>query len=458
MNRVAKRTWIMGLFLAILLGGMLVFITDFTRNAQKWVTSAGSAHVYNNGNVGCGTILDRDGNILLDIGSSRTYAADALTRQSTMHWLGDRKGFIRAGAVSHYAAQMSGFDIINGVYAFSGTGGTTELTISGRIQNKALTALAGRKGTVAVYNYKTGEILCAVTSPTYDPDNVPDVSDDPEGQYTGVYLNRFLQSTYVPGSIFKVVTTAAALESVPDIESRTFTCTGEYKYAEDAVVTCETAHGKLSLKGALAKSCNCCFAQIAEKVGRKNMVKYTDRFHIAEPVSFDGVTSARGNYDISQTGAVSFAWSCIGQHTDLVNPARYLTFMGTVASGGEGVEPFLVRRVSSAEEVTYEAEPVSTGRIMSAQTAEKVKSFMRNNVSSGYGDEHFPGLHVCAKSGTSQLGGGQTSNAMFAGFVADDAYPYAFIVVVENGGYGANTCVPVIGAVLAEIRAAAEGR
>lgn len=61
---------------------------------------------------------------------------------------------------------------------------------------------------------------------------------------------------------------------------------------------------------------------------------------------------------------------------------------------------------------------------------------MRNNVQSVYGDWNFNGMNVCAKSGTSQLGGGQKSNAMFAGFVEDEQYPLAFIVVVENGGYG----------------------
>lgn len=445
MNRVNKRTWIMGLFLAILLGGTGFFIGEYFTQAQNWIVSTGSAHVYNNGNIGCGTILDRNGTVLLDIGSSRNYASDELTRKATMHWLGDRKGFIRAGAVTHYAAQMAGFDIINGVYASEGTGGTTQLTLSAKIQNAALAALAGRKGTVGIYNYKTGEILCAVTSPTYDPDNVPNVEGD--DAYAGVYLNRFLQSSYVPGSIFKVVTTAAALECVPGIESKTFTCTGRLEYGDEAV-TCETAHGQLDLKGALAHSCNCCFAQIAKLVGRKNMEKYVSKYQVVQPLIFDGVTTAKGNYDIKDTGAVSFAWSAIGQHSDLINPCRYMTFMGTVANGGQGVEPYLVSRVTSGEEVTYTVEPVKTERIMSRETAKTVQEYMRNNVVSIYGAGNFPGLTVCAKSGTSQLGGGQRSNAMFAGFVMDEEYPLAFIVVVENGGYGANTCVPIISQVL----------
>ena len=448
MNRVTKRTWLMGLFIGLLLGGMLFFIWEYATEAEDWIVSAGSPHVYNNSNIGCGTVTDRSGTVLLDISESRTYSTDLTTRQSTLHWLGDRKGYISASAVSSYAAEMAGFDLINGIYNDSGDGGRATLTLSAQVQNAAYNAMSGRKGTVAVYNYKTGEILCAVTTPTFDPDNVPDIEGDTSGQYEGVYLNRFLQSTYIPGSIFKVVTTAAALESVPDILDKTFTCYGAYEYGTEKV-TCERAHGTLTLKTALSNSCNCSFAQIAELIGRKNMLKYVEQFGVTDSLSFDGVTTAEGNYDISQAGAVSFAWSCIGQYTDLINPARYMTFMGTIAGGGVGVEPYIMAEVRSGDQVTYEARTTKTGRIMSKETAELVKTYMRNNVQSVYGDWNFSGLNVCAKSGTSQLGGGQTSNAMFAGFVEDEAYPLAFIVVVENGGYGSATCVPILSKVLA---------
>lgn len=456
MNRVTKRSWLMGLFILLLLGGMSFFVLEYTVKADKWVVSPGSPHVFKGSNLGTGTVVDRDNVVLLDVEEERKYSDNAQTRASTMHWLGDRQGSIQAGAVGSYAAVMSGYDKVNGLYDFSGSGGVEKLTLSARVQNAALTALNGRKGTVGIYNYKTGEILCAVTSPTYDPDNVPDIEGDTSGKFDGVYLNRFLQSSYVPGSIFKVVTTAAALECVPDIESKTFYCDGSYEYGTEAV-TCETAHGTLDLKGALAHSCNCSFAQIAQLVGRKNMEKYVKKFGITQSVSFDGVTSAVGNYDISNTGGASFAWSCIGQHSDLINPARFMTFMGTIANGGKGVEPFLVSSVARGEETVYEAKANATDRIMSQTTAEKLQSYLRNNVQSIYGDGHFPGLTVCAKSGTSQLGGGQKSNAMFSGFLLDEKYPLAFIVVVENGGYGSATCVPVLAPVLQECKAVLDG-
>ena len=456
MNRVTKRTWLMGVFIAVLLGGMLFFVWEYATQSQKWIVAAGSPHIYSGGNIGCGTVSDRSGKLLLDMTGGRKYASDEKTRKSTLHWLGDRSGFISAGAIAHYAADLSGFDKFNGIYTAEGAGGEATLTLSSRVQNTALGALGDRKGTVGVYNYKTGEILCAVTSPTFDPENVPDIAGDNSGKYEGIYLNRFVQSTYIPGSIFKVVTTAAALESVDGIMDKRFRCTGTYEYGTEAV-TCESAHGTLDLKTALAYSCNCSFAQIAELVGKDAMVKYVKKFQVTEPLKFDGITTARGNYDISKTAMVSFAWSCIGQHTDLVNPARFMTFMGTIAGGGVAAEPYLMAQVRTGEDVAYTAKTSKTSRTMSAETANMLKSFMRNNVQSVYGDWNFGGLNVCAKSGTSQLGGEQTSNAMFAGFVADEQYPLAFIVVVENGGYGASACVPVLSKVLAECKAVMDG-
>lgn len=456
MNRVTKRTWLMGLFLGVLLGGMVLFAFQYVTKAGNWIVSPGSPHVFNNGNLGCGTVVDRGGNVLLDLNNGRTYSSDVTTRKSTLHWVGDRSGFISAGAVSKYAGAMAGFDLVNGVYN-GGSGGVERLTLSTRVQNAALTALYGRKGTVAVYNYKTGEILCAVTSPTYDPDNVPDIEGDTLGTYTGVYLNRFLQSSYTPGSIYKIVSCAAALDCVPGIESKTFTCTGEYAYGTEKI-TCERAHGTTDLKQALAVSCNCAFAQVAELIGKKNMQKYVDQFQINEKITFDGVTTAAGNYDISDAGAASFAWSCIGQHSDLVNPCRFMVYMGQIANGGTAAEPYLVSQVESDGTITYQAETKMTDRVMSQELSQKMRQYMRNNVEVTYGTWQFPGLTVGGKSGTAELGNDQVSNAMFAGFTTDDNYPLAFVVAVENGGYGAATCVPILSVVLSECKAAMDGR
>ena len=461
MKRVTNRTWLMGLFVLVLMGGLMFFLGDYWLHADQWIAAPGSPHVYSSTNLGVGTITDSSGTVLLDMTDGRTYSDNASTRKATLHWLGDREGNISAAAVSHYAGYMVGFDRINGIYSSGGDAGNAELTLSARVQRAALEAMGNRKGTVAVYNYKTGEILCALTTPTYDPENVPDIAGDTSGAWEGVYLNRFTQSAYIPGSIYKIVTTAAALDCVQGIHDMTFQCTGKVEYGEGdniATVTCEGVHGYQDLKSAFANSCNCAFAQIAELIGRKNMQQYVEDFQVTLPLSFDGVTTARGNYDITGAGAASFAWSCIGQHTNTINPARYMAFMGAIAAGGQGVQPYVVSQVTCGSETTYAAETRKSERIMSREVAETVKAYMRSNVKNVYGDWRFPGINVCGKSGTSQLGGGETANAMFAGFVDEERYPLAFVCVVENGGYGAGTCIPILSAVLAESMAVMDGR
>lgn len=456
MNRVTNRTWLMAVFILVLVGGMVFFLGDYWMNAGRWVTAPGSPHVHSGANLGVGTVTDRTGKVLLDMEDGRTYSDNKTTRKSTLHWLGDREGKISAAAVSNYAGAMVGFDRINGVYNAADEAGISTLTLSARVQNAALEALNGRKGTVAVYNYKTGEILCAVTSPNYDPDQVPDIEGDDSGKWDGVYLNRFTQSAYVPGSIYKIVTTAAALQHVDDIADMTFHCSGRVEYGSGSnvtAVTCEKKHGDVDLRGALANSCNCAFAQIAALIGRKNMESVVDKLQITEPVTFDGVTTARGNYDITGAGAASFAWSCIGQHTDTINPARFMTFMGAIAGGGQAVKPYLVSEVVCGDNVTYQAKTEKEDRILSEEVAAILKDYLRNNVKNVYGDNRFPNIGICGKSGTSQVGGGQTSNALFAGFAKDERYPLAFVCVVENGGYGATTCIPILSNILWECMA-----
>ena len=453
MHKVNGRTWIVSVFLLVLLGGLSIFLYRYSLYAQDWASFSGSPHIYEAGNLKGGRITDRGGHILLDYNEGKHYSEDPATRTSTLHWVGDRPQNIRGSLLDHYGAKMFDYDPIRGFYTHTQfeEQGQIMLTLSSYVQNTAMAAMQGRKGTVAVYNYKTGEILCAVSSPSFDPDNVPrDLAANP--MYEGVYMNRFTQGRYPPGSIYKTVTAAAALDTVPDILNQSFACTGVYKYGIDQV-TCERAHGSVTLKTALAHSCNCAFAQIAEQVGKENMQKYVKRFRLTEPLRFDGIVTAKGNYDVAGAAPVELAWSCIGQYTDLINPARFLSFMGSVAGGGKAAEPYMVSKVLSGERVTYRAQPEPGPRIMDEKLAIQVQELMHNNVKTVYGQSNFPGFKkVCAKSGTSELGGGKKSNAMFAGFILDEEYPLAFMAVVENAGYGAANCVPILSRVLSACR------
>lgn len=448
MNRIAQRSKFALILAAVLLIGLFFFVGEYLFQADDWIVFPGSPHVYSGANLNCGMVTDRSGTLLMDATDGRIYADDTALRRSVLHILGDRDGFISAPALHQYSSEMVGFDRFNGVYSLGGTGGKAVLTLSAAAQKAAQQALAGRKGTIGVYNYKTGEILCMVSSPNYDPDQVPDFQNDFSQEYEGVYLNRFTQATYVPGSIFKLVTTAAALETLPDAEEMTFTCTGSYQIGGDTVI-CDGVHGTLNLEGALAHSCNSAFAQLAMKLGESTLEKYAKKLQITEPVTFDGITTARGRFEVDRnTADVNVAWSAIGQYTDAVNPCRFMIYMGAIANGGIAAEPYLVASVQSGRTSRYKAKTSMTDRYLSAAAANALTDMMENNVQTIYGAGNFPGLTVCAKSGTAEVGGGRQPNATFAGFVRDAEYPLAFVVVVENGGGGSATCVPILSSVL----------
>ena len=452
MNRIMGRAKMLLILVLVLAVTTSFFIGEYIIHADRWVMSSGSPHVYNAGNLGCGVVADREGILLMDLKDGSQYAENATLRSSVLHWLGDRQGNISAPALSHYAKEIAGFDPVSGVYAYGGTGGRVNLTLSAEAQIAALNAMGDYKGTIAVYNYKTGEILCAVTTPTYDPDNVPDISGDTTGTFSGVYMNRFVQSNYTPGSIFKIVTAAAALEHIPDIMEQTFTCRSVLEYGIDKV-TCEQWHGTLTFREAFARSCNCAFAQIADQLGGKVLERYARQFGVLDSVSFDGVKTIAGNIDAEGAAPVLVAWSAIGQHKDLINPCAYLQFVGTIASDGISTTPHLVEQITAGGKTTYRVSDAPGKRVMSSSTANTLHDMMRNTVQNYYGDDIFGGFTVCAKSGTAEVGGDKKPNAMFTGFVVDKNYPLAFIVAIENGGYGRQTCVPVLMPVLQACKA-----
>ena len=453
MNRIALRSYIVMLFAILLLGGFAFFLVEYATQADDWVTSSGSPHVYNGGNIGTGVVTDREDVLLLDMRDGRTYSSSKDVRKTFVHWVGDRYGSVNAPAVSHYAAELAGFDILTGTYKYGQTGGVAKLTLSAKVQTAALEAMGDRKGTVAVYNYKTGELICAVSTPGFDPDNVPQTGLEEGGKNEGMYVNRFTQSVYVPGSVFKIVTLAAALETIPDIQQQKFTCKGEYTIGSQKI-TCEDKHRTQDLKTAFRNSCNCAFAQIAQQLGKETLSRFVEQFGVTRSIQFDGITTAKGNYDLEGAMEWDLAWSSVGQYTDQINPCAFLTFVGAIAGDGRGVTPYVVGEVSGGDGVTYTAKTETRGRIMSASTAKILREYLCFNVEDKYGSDNFPGLTVGGKTGTAEVGGGKKPNALFTGFVEDEQYPLAFIVVVEDGGYGAKVSLPIAAKVLAACKEA----
>lgn len=454
MNRIALRTNIALIVALLLLAGLVFFIVEYTMESEKWVMTEGSPHVYNGKvNINTGVAVDRDNTILLDMRDGRKYSNVAAIRASTIHWVGDRSGNVIAPALGEYASDIVGYDGFNGLYSYGKTGGVAQMTLSAEVQAAALEAMADHKGTVAVYNYRTGELICSVSTPTFDPDNAPVITEENQDQYDSIYYNRFTQGRYIPGSIFKIVTLAAALEEISDIRQQTFMCRGEYKIG-NKTIQCDGVHWEQNLQMAFRNSCNCAFAQISEQLGGETLRRYVEQFGLTESIHFDGITTNAGSYSIEDEDGngnmYEVAWSSIGQYKDQINPCSFMTFVGAIANGGQVVYPYVIEEVSCDGTVSYSATTVKGERIMSPETADIVEEFMGFNVSDKYGAENFPGLTVAAKTGTGEVGGDKRPNAMLAGFVMDEEYPLAFIVAVEDGGYGKPVCVPIISKILAK--------
>jgi len=447
MKKVKRRTYCLFLLIAAIGLGTLVYIVRYITKGADWVTFPANQNVYTNGMLTAGTVYDRNGLLLASAsGAEKSYADDRTVRLATLHVTGDYAGSIGTGALSVFADKLLGYNLLTGVYSFGGKGNSVYLTIDAALNAVAYDALAGRNGTVAVYNYKTGEILVNVSAPAYDPADKPEISDD-DPSYEGVYLNRFLSSTYTPGSVFKLVSAVAAIETLPDAYDRTYICTGR-GIVGGGTVTCTGTHGEIALDEALAESCNLYFAQLSLDLGGTVLARYAREMGLTTSQRIDGIATAAGNFTVAEPGTVALAWSGIGQYEDLVNPAAMLTLMGAVANGGTPAAPRFLLKVTSGLGLATGASKTTGEQLLNPDTADALKSLMRGNVRYGYGDAAFPGLTVCAKTGTAEVGDGGAPHAWIVGFLDDEAYPLAFVVVAEHGGSGLSVAGKIANTVL----------
>ena len=335
--------------------------------------------------------------------------------------------------------------LFTGAYSPLGSGNTLSLTIDAHYNYVAYNALDGRKGTVGVYNYKTGEILCMMSNPSFDPLDPPDVSSDSE-RWEGVYLNRFLSSTFTPGSVVKTVTMAAAIEKIPDLYARTWDCTGSTEVGGQPI-TCIDAHGTIDVEEALAKSCNAVFALLANELGAQTMQEYFDKAGLTSTYSVSGISTVPSKFVFSGTSANQLGWAGVGQYNDAVNPCSLMVFMGAVANGGQAAVPQLVMDVKTGFGMsTHWYREKKTGVLIEPMTASRLADAMAYTAEYT-GKSRFGNIDICVKSGTAEVGGGKKPNAWFTGFIRDPEHPYAFVVLVENGGGGSS----VAGAVAAQV-------
>ena len=446
MRKIEKRAVLCLIIALALIAGLGLFCFRFVTNASDWAAYPYNRHMYSNsGQLLSGTILDRDGDVLTEVkDGERVYYPDATVRRATVHAVGDGSGYIGTGALTAFADRLSGYNLITGGYSPLGSGRNLTLTLDAYLNVTAYNAMDGRQGTVGVYNYKTGDILCMVSTPSFDPENPPAASEAQDG----IYLNRFLSSAQVPGSIFKTVTLTAALENLPDLKDRTFTCTGETTVG-GTVITCPKPHGKMDIASAFANSCNGVFGALAAELGGDTMTKYVEQAGLTRRMSVDGIMTAAGHYDVRDADKGQIGWSGVGQYTDTVNPCNMMTYMGAIANGGTAAVPRLILDITTPSGIpTSWQRTEETDTLVQASTASQVKEMMKNNVVQTYGTDRFRGLDIGAKSGTAEVGGDKRPNAWFAGFLDDPEHPYAFIVLVENGGGGASVAGEIAATVL----------
>ena len=304
------------------------------------------------------------------------------------------------------------------------------------------------KGAVVVIDME-GRVLALASYPPYDP-NAFIVGGDAAANILldsrNPLVNYAIGSRDTPGSIFKLVTSATALEKSASAQTETHTCTGKTIIGGQEII-CMSSHGTLAMPEALAHSCNVAFGELAAELGAGVLQEYAEKLGLTGSISCEGYKTAPGKIDLSGADDGDVAWAGIGQYTDQVGALAFLRYMGAIANGGSAAEPYLMQRVRKGDDITYEAETKLTSAMIQPETAGTLTKLMRNDVQTIYGDWQFGGLSVCAKSGTAEREG-QTANAMFAGFVLDASCPVAFVVFVENGGAGSTVAAPMAAKVL----------
>ncbi len=457
MKMIRRRGYFLLILIIAFLAGTGILIYSFVAHSGEWALKSYNKHLYNYGTlVGAGTVYDcNDIELAKTVDRERVYAESKTTRKSTLHTVGDPKNFIKTGVQRVWGTRLTGYNQVFGVYSLKkyGKGDDIKLTLDSEICNTAYEALDGRKGTVGVVNYKTGDIICCVSTPSYDVNYPPSSSEiENDEDYAGLYINRLYNAHYVPGSTFKIVTAICAIENMPDVFERTWDCSGKFTPEHGTDIICNANHGhKVDFETALAKSCNSVFAQIAIELGDEKLSETAQRLGIGSPVKVSGeLESFAGKFNVDGVADDKLGWTGIGQGDTRIPPIAMLRIVSAVANGGSAVSMNIVENTfSQAGKKLNIALPTGRTQLMDSAVASTMKDLLRNNVKEQYGDYRYEGLNLCAKSGTAQIDEDEDHNiAWFTGFMDDEDCPYAFVVAIENGNSGSQVAGPVANRVM----------
>jgi len=340
-------------------------------------------------------------------------------------------------------------------------------TVDRRIQEAAERAMAGHAGAVVVMDPRSGDILAMTSSPAFPLDRFTGNLDREEWlrlvrDPMTPLMNRALQSQYAPGSVFKVIVTAAGLQegSLTPMD-RTY-CNGEYHLGAWTFKDWkEGGHGHVDLRSALINSCNIFYYQAGFKVGPDALARYAQAFGFGVPTGIDLGSEKPGLVPFAEWKRKRYGrgWQAgdtinmsIGQGQLLVTPLQVARMMAAVANGGVLWKPRLVERVERADgSLAYSSSSRTTGHVTLSPV---VWNFLRHALTGVVNEggtgaaARIPGVEIAGKTGTAQSVSKSDSSkgqdhAWFASFAPADDPQYVVVVLVERGGKGGQVAAPI---------------
>ena len=303
----------------------------------------------------------------------------------------------------------------------------------------------GKAGAAVVMNYKTGELLAMISLPIFDPQSITQAVKQ---NALHPFWNRALQSVLPPGSTFKIITAAAALQNLADAETRTFTCTGATQVMDQLIRDYNGAHhGDIKLARAFRVSCNNTFAQAALLVGDAALRKTAEDFGFNDNFLFRDIVVENSVYPTSNRNLVEVAWSGDGQSQVAATPLHMCMVAAAIANDGVMMEPRLISKVESpAGVVRLRYSQKVYRRACTGELAQKLDGYMKDVVQNGTGTKaQVEGLTIAGKTGSAESasGGQDVTHAWFVGYIDDPATPYACSVFVEEGDSGGSVAAPI---------------
>ncbi|MEE8705112.1 MAG: FtsW/RodA/SpoVE family cell cycle protein [Olsenella sp.] len=328
---------------------------------------------------------------------------------------------------------------LNSLAGVKNAGSSVVLTLNYQMQLAAEDALSGYQGAIVVMNPQTGAILAKASNPTYDLDDV----DSAINSSGSALLDRTTQ-LYTPGSTFKVITLAAAIDSGTASLDSTYSAPSSLDVDGRAVTNDRDAdYGEITLREALAYSANTVFGQVGQQVGADALVRYAKAFGYGTALGQDFSCSASLMPEPSEMTSWETAWAAcgqpVGEHQSPAGPQTTVmqnaVMVSAIANNGIVMNPYVVDHILSPEGVTTSTtSPKSLGQAVSSETASKVKEAMLEVVTSGTGTAaRVSGYEVAGKTGTAQVGS-NSINSLFVGFAPYDSPTLAVSICVEGNG------------------------